>query len=621
MEIILFIIITSSWFQKDFESAKFLYESALKGKENTENPFVYFIKAIKEEKMGKFEEARNDFEKAKFFSNLEPANLFLMFIISDKKNLKEFKDELFLLLLKSKEKKGVEDIYEISEYFYKKSEWEPLFTLKIEELDKALAISPTYIKAWFKKLELYYINFKFLDFLKTFFSFSPFKRGNPLFKEIFNLAFLRVIIIFFYSLFFIFLLGVLLRKRYSIYFINLKTLSQFPESEFLPIILFLIFLFLRAPLPFYLLLIIPTIFFLELKEKIFLSVFLILIFLVSLFTIQKEPYSLSFVQDPLNPYYLKFLTMNSPYDEELLKKWDSLNIEEKNLMKSIIYMKKGEIKEAEKLLRDKFNKSSYNYLVEMGNIYFLKGKYDSASIFYREAINFYPEKFEAHFNLSQVAFQMVDLDLFQKEIDILNHIDAKKTERYIKVIKEFKLTPFLHAYPENFKKYKFKSEKVFLFVNKFIFPPLFMPLSFIILFLMFFLKGKQSIKRCKACKKVILGEVENIPPLGEVCEKCRDEILATESLKLRQRIAMRLKMKRLQKIKNILLFVNLLLPGLSFVINNSMILFLISSSIFSLGLIIIYFTSFKLFGILLYIFSFLIFLFYYLIGGKIDEAI
>ncbi|MEO0303476.1 MAG: hypothetical protein ABIM76_06870, partial [candidate division WOR-3 bacterium] len=76
MEIILFIIITSSWFQKDFESAKFLYESALKGKENTENPFVYFIKAIKEEKMGKFEEARNDFEKAKFFSNLEPANLF-----------------------------------------------------------------------------------------------------------------------------------------------------------------------------------------------------------------------------------------------------------------------------------------------------------------------------------------------------------------------------------------------------------------------------------------------------------------------------------------------------------------------------------------------------------------
>lgn len=621
MKIIIFIIITSTWFQKDFERAKFLYGSALKKEENSENPFLYFIKAIEEEKMGKFEESRKNFEKAKFFLNLEPAFLFLMYIISDMKNLKEFKEEIFSLLLKSKEKKGVEDIYEISEYFYKKSEWEPIFTLKIKELDKALAISPTYIKAWLKKLELYYINFKFLEFLKTFFSFSPFKRGNPLLKEIFNLAFLRVLILFFYSIFFIFLLGILLRKRYSIYFLNIKKLSDFPESEFLPLLLFLFFLFLRAPLSLYLILIIPTIFILEIKEKIFLSIFLIITLFFSFFTIQKEPYSLSFVENPDNPYYLRFLTMNSPYDEELLKKWDLLDIDEKNLMKSIIYMKKGEVEEAEKLLKNKIEKSSYIYLVEKGNLFFLKRKYDSASIFYREAINLNPENFEAHFNLSQVAFQMVDLDLFQKEIEILNHIDAKKTERYIKIIKEYKLTPFLHVYPKHFKKYKFEKKKNFLFVNKYILLPLFIPFSIITLFLIFLLRGSKSFKRCKACKRLILEEGENIPPIGEVCEKCKDEILSTESLKLRQRIALRLKMKRLQKIKNLLLFLNLILPGLSFVINNSMILFLISSSIFSLGLIVIYFTSFKLFGIILYIFSFLIFFLYYLAGGKIDEAI
>ncbi|MEN3044724.1 MAG: tetratricopeptide repeat protein [Candidatus Hydrothermales bacterium] len=621
MKVVFLLIFSTSWFYRDFEIAKGLYERAKRGEENLENPFVYFIKSVEDFKSGNLERARINFEKAKYFSNLDPATIFLMFLISEVKGLPQYTHDLFPLIVKSKEKKQVSDIYPVSEYFIKKSEKTTLLSLKLDALDKALLISPSHLEAFSKKLENLYRNFRILEFLKNLLSFSPFKTCNPLLKNILKLAITRFLILFLYSLFFILILGILIRRRYFLYFLFKEKILKFPYFEYLPLMIFFLLLILKAPLALYLLLIIPTIFLLEQKEKILLTILIVLLLVSTFLIFPAESSSLSFIKDPRNPYYLKYLTENSPYDEDILSKWDNFDLEEKNMIKSIIYMKKGEIVEAEKLLKDEKEKNTYYYYVNLGNLYFLKGKYDSSGFFYRKALSLNPQGFEAHFNLAQVAFVLVDLSLFEKQIEILNRIDSRKTEKYINTIKEYKLSPFLYAYPEKFKKYKIKRERKGLFVNTFIFPPIFIPVSLVILFLVFFQKRFIKPERCKICMKTVFIEKESVPPFGVLCRDCKDEILPLESLKLKQRLAARLKMKRLNRIKNMLLFSNILLPGLGFVINNSLILFLITSSFFSLGIIIILFTQFKFFGIILYLTCILISLIYYIIGGRIDENI
>ncbi len=622
MALLFILIITSSWFQRDFQKAKEMYYQALKGEEGSENPFVYFLKAIEFEKAGNLEEARSNFEKAKLFSNLEPSIIFLMYVISERKNLPDFESELFSLLLKSKIKKRTAEIPEISEYLLKSSETKALLSLKIKELDKALLISPSFYPAWYEKLKLYYINLKFPDFIKTFLKFSPFFSGNPLVKEIFNLSLIRTLILFSFSITVILLFGLTIRRRHSIYFFTGQNIPHIPELEFLFSILFVLFIFFRAPLPFFFLLILPTLFYLNNKEKIILFIFSLFILLIAILSINKEKFSLNFVTSHRqNPYYLLYITKNSPYDEDLIKEWDKLEIKEKELIKAIIFMKGNKIEEAQKSLKNVRNKSSYTYLVNLGNLYFLKSKYDSASVFYKNAIDRNPEGFEAHFNLAQVAFQLVDLDLFQKEIDILNQLDAKRTEKYTRMIKEYKLTPIVYAYPEKFENFKFKKTKSELFSNIYLFPPFLIPLILVILFLIVFLRKHLRFKRCRACYRRIPEGGEEIEPVGEVCEKCKKELISTESLKLRQRLAARLKAKRLDRVKNGILISNLIMPGLGFVINNSFILFILTAGIFSISLIILYFTSFDLFGIIFYILAVLISLLYYIAGGKIDESI
>ncbi|MEN3046612.1 MAG: tetratricopeptide repeat protein [Candidatus Hydrothermales bacterium] len=621
MKFVLLLIFSTSWFYKDFERAKSSYESAKRGEENLENPFVYLIKSIEDLESGNYESSKLNFEKAKFLSNLDPATIFLMYLILEQKGISQYAHDLFPLIIKSKEKKQVSDIYPVSEYFIKKSEGATSLAMKLDALDKALLVSPSHLEAYSIKLENLYKNLKIFEFLKTLFSLSPFKTCNPLLKSILKLIVTRLLILFLYSLFFILILGILVRKRYFLYFIFKEKTLKFPYFEYIPLIIFFLLLILRAPLALFLVLIIPTLPLFELKEKILLVISIVLLLISTLLIFPLESHYLSHIKEPNNPYYLKYLTENSPYDEDILSKWDSFNLEEKNLIKSIIYMKKGDIVEAEKLLKNEKEKNSYIYNVNVGNLYFLKGKYDSAGIFYRNAINLNPKGFEAHFNLAQVAFVLVDLSLFEKQIEILNSIDPKKTERYINKIKEYKLLPFLFVYPEKFKKYKIKLERKGLFLDTFIFPPIFIPLSFVILFLIFFMKKSVRLDRCKICLKPIFSDKESVSPFGILCGDCKNEIINLESIKLKQRLAMRLKMKRFTKIKNLLLFSNIILPGLGFVINNSFILFLITSSIFSFGIIIMLFTQFKFFGIFFYLTSILISLIYYAIGGKVNENI
>jgi len=622
MSFLFILIITSSWFQEEFQKAKEMYYQALKDEKSPENPFVYFLKGIELERAGNLQEARINFEKAKLFSDLEPSTIFLMYIISEKKNLPDFKLELFTLLLKSKIKKGASEIPEISEYFLKSAETKSLFSLKINELDKALSISPSFYPAWYEKLKLYYINMKFFDFIKNFLKFSPFYSGNPLTREIFNLSLIRTLILFSFSMTVILLFGLTIRKRKVIYFFTGKNFPYIPELEFLLGTIFILLIFFRLPLPFFFLLILPALSYFNNKERIILFIFSLFILLITIFSIRMENFSLNFViSERENPYYLLYLTKNSPYDEELIKEWDKFDINEKELLKAIIFMKGNRLEEAHKSLKKVKDKFSYIYLVNLGNLYFLKSSYDSASIFYKNAININPKGFEAHFNLAQVAFLLVDLDLFQKEIEILNHLDAKKTEEYTRIIKEYKLTPTLYAYPEKFENFKLGKANSELFSNIYLLPPFLIPLLVLTLFLTVFQRRNLSFKRCSACGRTIPEGGEEIEPLGEVCEKCKKKLISTESLKLRQRLSVRLKVKRLERVKIGILISNLIMPGLGFVMNNSFILFILTAGIFSISLILFYFTSFKLFSIIFYILAVLIVLSYYIAGGKIDESI
>ncbi len=622
MSVIFLLIINLTWFQRDLNYAKKLYNEALMGEADSLNPFLYFLKAIEFERGGSLQEARNNFEKAKLFSNLEPAIVFLMLKISDKQNLPDFYNDLWNELLKSKIKKGVKEIPEISYYFLNKAGEKILLSAKISQLNKALKISPSFYPAWYEKIKLYYLNFKFLDALKTFFNFSPFFSGNPALKKIFQVTLLRIFIILIFVLISTLILSFTIRKRQSIYFYLPQNIPHVPELEFILSIIFILFIFIGLPLPFLFLLVFPVVFNLENKEKKALFLFSLFLFLITVIGMICERRLVNFINDKNNPDVLLYLTKNSPYDEELIKKWDNVKVKEAELLKAIIYLKGNKIKEAKSILKKMIKTSSdYEVLVNTGNLYFLENKFDSASIFYRRAIEIEPERFEAHFNLAQVAFSLVDLTLFQKEIDMANRIDQQRTEEFTRRIKEFKLIPIIYAYPEKIKNYKYKGENTFLFTDSYLLPPFLILEILVLIFLIFFVKSGRSIFRCRACLKGIPQGGKEVEPVGEVCDVCAKELESTASLKLRQRLAMRLRAKRNNKLKTGILIANFMIPGLGFGINNSFFLLTFTSMIFGISLIIILFTSFKTFGIILYMLSIIIGLIYYITGGRIDASI
>lgn len=610
---------------KELKRAENLYLSALyENNIDPSNPFYYFINAIEKEKAGAPQEANKFLEIAKQKANLDFFISFLMFKISEEEKIERFKDILWKYLLESKKKSKIEEVPQISEYFYKKAKATPFLSQAVDYLNKALLFSPSFYPAFLYKLELYYLNSKWFNLLKEIFK-APFVfKNNPITEIVYNLFQLRFLSVIFYLLVFIFGLGVLILKRNIFLYYAYSLISNVKGVEFTPAFVYTALFIIGAPIAILYLIILPFFAFLERREKLvaFIPVFL---FLFLPYFKSKEKKMEILISDSNSPLRLYYSVKTGQYSDdiiEFLKKTDNLYLKELLLT---IYLREDNIKEAYNVIKELKNKlKTPSFYTNIGNYYFIKNKIDSADIFYKKAVSIDPYNYEANFNLAQTALLRVDLETFNNQIKIINSIDKERTEKLTELIQKYNIEPYVIAFPSYdliHKNTKIYFKKARSLIDILFFPSFLFFESLVLIFFIFFFNKRIEFDICSSCFAPLILEGEEIEPIGRVCEICKKDLSVPTSSKLRERLTARLRTRRKDRLRFYVFISNVLLPGLGFFINSSYLGYLFSSIIFSISLFFLFFTDFKIIGFLLYFISILPAVFYYLGGGRVNENI
>lgn len=609
MNFLILITLFYDWFYKDYTNAlieegkcKEYFEKKVKI-DTISNPFYHFKIAQDLEKKGLFFESIERLKKAISLSKDNISYLVRFYIVSLERKNKSFEEKLREALVFLREKNEWDGIYFLSAYLLSLSKNAISSQEKEFFLKESILFSPDFYPSYIEMIRLYIEELKFFKAIESILEFM-----SLIFKSTFLRKFLLLIFIklFFFS-FYYFLILFTLGKIISYSGWETIYLKNFFKTSF-PFLLLLeiIFILVAIPAPFHLILLIPLYPFFKRKEKIFF-LFLILILLSIFYWGNLESRMEKYYHKENYPLFLKRFK-NIPSSRKILMSLKEENVFEANLKGILIFKEKG-IDSAlyyfKKLLKN--NPDDPYILLNIGNIYYFKNDYDSADFYYKNSLQKKPEFYEAHFNLAQVSFKKFDLYSYEGKIREAQEINYQETIKKTFRIKEYEAQEVFWGIHEGIDKkiyVKGEIERLYAF-------PFYIIFSILLLILSIFLfKRKKEILPCDACGK-FSHNIFKIKPNFEVCNECAQEILKTESLKIRERIFNKIRAESIVRKRFLILILNLFIPPIGFLYSESHILFIISYIFLFVGFYPAIILKVNLLWIIFYIFYLVIFVFPY----------
>jgi len=216
--------------------------------------------------------------------------------------------------------------------------------------------------------------------------------------------------------------------------------------------------------------------------------------------------------------------------------------------------------------------NSFRGQVNLGNIYFREGKYDSARACYQRAVDQAPLSGAAHFNLSQAHLKKLDFQDAELEFNRSAKLDFRLTDRISSRTSKDSLAvvadetvPLSHLWDHVAKGYHFESlpgtllRELFgieFFLNWFV--------SILIVFVMLFLRiaGRQVMpsEHCHACGRPLCARCRP-PEAPDLCARCAHKIEGSSSPEMKEAVlaVISTRRKRFFLLRNGL--TSLLLPG------------------------------------------------------------
>ncbi|MEO0231358.1 MAG: hypothetical protein ABIM29_02330 [candidate division WOR-3 bacterium] len=609
MNFLIIITLFYDWFYRDYTNAlieegrcKEYFEKKIKI-DTLSNPFYHFKIAFDLERKGLFLESIERLKKAISLSQNNISYLVRFYIVSLEKKNKSFEEKLREALIFLREKNEWDGIYFLSAYLLSLSKDAFSFREKEFFLKESILFSPDFYPAYTQMIKMYIEEFKFFKAIESVLEFT-----GLIFKSTFLRKFLFLIFIklFFFS-FYYFLIMFTIGKIISYSGCETIYLKKFFKTPFPFLLLFeIIFILLAIPSPFHLILLFPLYPFFKRKEKI-LFLFFVLIVLSIFYWGNLESGIEKYYHKENYPLFLKRF-QNIPSSKKILMSLKEENVFEANLKGILIFKEKGvdsALYYFKKLLKN--NPDDPYILLNIGNIYYFKNNYDSADFYYKNSLQKKPEFYEAHFNIAQVSFKKFDLYSYEtkmREAQEINYHEAiKKTFR----IKEYGAQEVFWGIHDVINKkisVKGEIERLYAFPVSAIFS------IFLFIAIIFLFRRKKEILSCHACGK-FCHDIFKIEPNFEVCDICAQEILKTESLKIRERIFNKIRIENILRKRLLILILNLFIPSIGFLYSGSHILFIISYIFLFIGFYTAIILKVNILWIIFYMLYLVIFVFPY----------
>lgn len=574
MKILIFIIsfydsFYSSYINVLAEETEFIHSYERKIKLDTlQNPFYEFFKAIEYEKKGFFFESLKRLEKALEICSDSLPYLVRFYIISLDNNIKSFEEDIKRKLLSLKEKKEWDGVYFLSNYLLIRAKSTSELKTKEFFLQEAIYFSPGFYPAYLELIKLHLDNLQFLKTIQDVSGFLALLLKSEFLRKFLILAIIRGVFFILYYFLILFIIGKIISfAGYETTYLKKYMKTTFP----LLLIIEIIFILLAIPPTYHLLLLLPLFPFFSKKEKVFS--FLLTLMVISIFYFGEIERKIESYYSSRNYPLFLMRIKNAPFSKKVFESLDTTNLFEANI-KGILLAKRGKLDTALIYFRhllSKYPENPYIFL-NTGNIFYLKGEIDSAYFYYKKTSELNPNLLEPHFNIAQIGIKKLDIPLYEREIKMAQEINyevvAQKTTR----IKEYGAEEIywgIIPFPEK----KIDSESKLNKLYGFPFAGLFTIL--ILIFLVILFPKNIRVFHCSICG-CISNEIFRIEPKFETCRKCASEISKTESIKIRTRIAEKLKVEARERKKFITFLLNLLLPPLGFIFAGSHFFFTIS---------------------------------------------